>query len=493
MQIEFISATPIVAPATESTDTSSESPASGVVSFADLLNAAAGDETQSTPTESTDESDDDVAAVEEWLTVPVFVAFVPVIPVDLAVQDLGTGAASDDEISPDVPAIDVSGVGPSDIMTLPGVTAPIAEETQPLDSKQPAKSATENKAATENEVAPVATPAGDGEPIATGADVRPNAIEPKDIIEPETLVSKDSDAMDVAARPGVAAKVASPKIEGINEAANMSPADAVVSSPLPSDELREVAASPAKSASETSSDLIPKSKDVAARFARALERAAPPSAIHRAEEASAAAGTSAPAEASTPNGSSFNPGPGNQPTLGEWLRDQLPQVAAGRGHSAAMPTFSVASAFPNDARLSSVVAASHAALTTTPMALPNEQDVTLQIVHSLRMQFRDGIGEAVLKLKPEHLGSVSISLRIENGGLKASVQAEVPAVRQWLESQQDTLRNALAEQGLRLDRFDVEPDGQRHASPDDAQERSQKKRHARKPLQFEQPVFEVVV
>ena len=78
----------------------------------------------------------------------------------------------------------------------------------------------------------------------------------------------------------------------------------------------------------------------------------------------------------------------------------------------------------------------------------------------MRLQFRDGIGEAVVKLKPEHLGSVQISLRIENGAIKATVQAEVPAVRQWLESQQDTLRNGLADQGLRLDRFVVEPDGQ---------------------------------
>ena len=40
----------------------------------------------------------------------------------------------------------------------------------------------------------------------------------------------------------------------------------------------------------------------------------------------------------------------------------------------------------------------------------------MQILQSLRLQFRDGIGEAVLKLKPEHLGSVAISLRIANGG-----------------------------------------------------------------------------
>jgi flagellar hook-length control protein FliK len=124
--------------------------------------------------------------------------------------------------------------------------------------------------------------------------------------------------------------------------------------------------------------------------------------------------------------------------------------------------------------------------------LPNEHDVNLHIVQSMRMQFRDGIGEAVLKLNPEHLGSVSISLKVENGGLKANVQADMPAVRQWLESQQDTLRSALAEHGLRLDQFDVEPDAQRQQADDEGQREQSRKRQAQK-REAEQPVFEVVV
>jgi flagellar hook-length control protein FliK len=117
----------------------------------------------------------------------------------------------------------------------------------------------------------------------------------------------------------------------------------------------------------------------------------------------------------------------------------------------------------------------------------------MQLVQSLRLQFRDGIGEAVLKLKPEHLGSVAISLRVENGGLKANVQADLPAVRQWLESQQEMLRTALAEHGLRLDRFEVEADGHRQAPPEEQQERSPRKRQTRRSSQSDQPVFEVVV
>jgi flagellar hook-length control protein FliK len=126
--------------------------------------------------------------------------------------------------------------------------------------------------------------------------------------------------------------------------------------------------------------------------------------------------------------------------------------------------------------------------------MPSERDVTAQIVQSMRLQFRDGIGEAVLTLKPEHLGTVSISLRVENGGLKASVQAEMPEVRQWLQSQQDSLRSALSEHGLRLDRFDVEPDGRRQSSSSDTRdEEPTRKRQPRRSAQVDEPVFEVVV
>jgi flagellar hook-length control protein FliK len=112
----------------------------------------------------------------------------------------------------------------------------------------------------------------------------------------------------------------------------------------------------------------------------------------------------------------------------------------------------------------------------------------------MRVQFRDGIGAAVVKLKPEHLGSVEISLKVENGAIKATVQAEVAAVRQWLESHQDTLRTSLAEQGLRLERFVVEPDGKRQTTGDDAQPREHRRRQHRQRMSGkDHPVFEVTV
>ena len=148
-----------------------------------------------------------------------------------------------------------------------------------------------------------------------------------------------------------------------------------------------------------------------------------------------------------------------------------------------------------DARavMAAVAGAAGHGVDTAPMTIP-ERDVIAQLVQSLRVQFRDGIGEAVVKLKPEHLGSVQISIRIENGAIKATVQAEAPAVRQWLESQQDTLRTSLAEQGLRLERFVVEPDGERQtAQGDTRQQREQRRRQHRRMSEKDQPAFEVTV
>jgi flagellar hook-length control protein FliK len=252
-------------------------------------------------------------------------------------------------------------------------------------------------------------------------------------------------------------------------------AEATVNSAVQSALNETAASSPANNASN---EQAPSPKGVAARFARAIERA-----IEHAVAPAAAAGES---------GQSANQNGDGQSSFGEWLREQLPQLTAARAQNTANPAFALVAPAQNDARVSGLLASAGMTPLANTAALPNEHDVTLQIVQSMRMQFRDGIGEAVLKLNPEHLGSVSISLRVENGGLKANVQADLPAVRQWLESQQDTLRHALADHGLRLDRFDVEPDAQRQQADDDGRRGQSRKRQAPK-REVEQPVFEVVV
>jgi flagellar hook-length control protein FliK len=98
--------------------------------------------------------------------------------------------------------------------------------------------------------------------------------------------------------------------------------------------------------------------------------------------------------------------------------------------------------------------------------------VTSQIVQSLRTQLRGGIGEAVVRLKPEFLGEVTIVVRLDRGQVDASVKASLPAVREWIEAQEPAVRQSLGEQGLSLTRLRVEPDGERASHDDGRQEQS---------------------
>jgi flagellar hook-length control protein FliK len=266
-------------------------------------------------------------------------------------------------------------------------------------------------------------------------------------------------------------------------------ADAPVDMSLPSVATKETpAASTARAIAAAQSVKEPQATTLtAARFARALERAA---ALTTNE-----AGSQAAAAVSTDNGT------GQQSASGDGSADRamLPFAAARHG---AAPSVSFTLAVPTaiDARtLARAVDAASQATESASVTIP-ERDVVAQLVQSMRVQFRDGIGEAVVKLKPEHLGSVQVSLKIENGTVKATVQAEVAAVRQWLESQQETLKASLADQGLRLERFVVERpvvdrDGERHqAREDDAQRREHRRRHEQRRMSVkDQPVFEVTV
>jgi len=469
MQIDVISgAAANVAPTSESTAASPEA-AKNPGSFADLLDAVAEDPEDST---SADEADEDAATGDEWLTVPVIVPFVPVIPQDVVKVEDGE-ATSVEAIGEDIAADDVDAPA-AGVATSPDVMSFVdAEVPKPAETKQ-----TESTPAKDTSAPAPSIPAIAGQPAEIATVIGSDTAASDTKIETAAVIpSKESIAAEPTAKPATAAKATpAAKTVDANEAAKAA-ATATTNSAMQT--VAENVSPRAEAASnDIASEPAPSPKGVAARFARAIERAT--------EHAVApTAGTDENSQPSNQNGD-------GQPSFGEWLREQLPQVATSRGHNAANPAFTFVAPAQNDARVSGLLASSGSSPLPNAPAMPNEHDVALQIVQSMRMQFRDGIGEAVLTLKPEHLGSVSISLRVENGGLKANVQAEMPAVRQWLESQQDTLRSALAEQGLRLDRFDVEPDAQRQQADDQGQREQSRKRQAQK-REAEQPVFEVVV
>ncbi len=65
-------------------------------------------------------------------------------------------------------------------------------------------------------------------------------------------------------------------------------------------------------------------------------------------------------------------------------------------------------------------------------------------------------GEVRLRLSPPELGSLRIALRVELGAMTARVEAETPEARSLLLDGLPQLRERLAEQGIRVERFDVD-------------------------------------
>jgi flagellar hook-length control protein FliK len=95
-----------------------------------------------------------------------------------------------------------------------------------------------------------------------------------------------------------------------------------------------------------------------------------------------------------------------------------------------------------------------------------------RLIHSMRVQLQAGVHEATVRLKPEHFGEVTISLRVERGAVSAVIHTDAPAVQQWLESQEDKLRSGLADQGLHLERFQVQRDRSQERRGDERRQQS---------------------
>ena len=137
MQIDLMScASPSVAPASESTATSPEA-GKTPGSFADLLDAVAEDQDESTPA---DEADEDEFTGDEWMTVPVIVPIVPVIPQDVVTIE-GGEATSVEAIGEDVADADVDAPVPP-VATSPDVKSFVdADVPKPAETKQMESSA----------------------------------------------------------------------------------------------------------------------------------------------------------------------------------------------------------------------------------------------------------------------------------------------------------------------------------------------------------------
>jgi flagellar hook-length control protein FliK len=126
------------------------------------------------------------------------------------------------------------------------------------------------------------------------------------------------------------------------------------------------------------------------------------------------------------------------------------------------------------------------------VASPQESAANVHsMVRAMRMQVTDGGGEARLQLNPEHLGQVTLTVKVEQGRVAAHIQAETADASRWIETHQSNLRSALEEQGLEVKELLVstDPDGRRERE----QARSQPKARTARRADDESPKFEILV
>lgn len=90
------------------------------------------------------------------------------------------------------------------------------------------------------------------------------------------------------------------------------------------------------------------------------------------------------------------------------------------------------------------------------------QVVLPQVIRGLATLVRDGAAEMRLQLQPPDLGEIELRVRTTEATVRAEMMVQHPEIKQLLDGHMDRLRNALAAQGLELEGFDVNVEGDAH-------------------------------
>jgi flagellar hook-length control protein FliK len=78
-----------------------------------------------------------------------------------------------------------------------------------------------------------------------------------------------------------------------------------------------------------------------------------------------------------------------------------------------------------------------------------------QVIKALQLEVKGPVSEMRLKLEPESLGELALRVRVEEGKMQARIEVSQPAVKAVIEGNLPQLRQALATQGIQMDRIDI--------------------------------------
>jgi flagellar hook-length control protein FliK len=233
--------------------------------------------------------------------------------------------------------------------------------------------------------------------------------------------------------------------------------EAINKAPRAADAPKAIAASGAPATEAVPSDMAGAADDVATAGGRAAGqdqfRQAAPSGTSRVENAvQPVPAGSAFEQEGAPDERARGGTSGNVPP--EAL--QLTRAAAFR--AAAIQT--LAASLMQDAVTTPAPGLLMAPATRALPAWPDSESLD-RMVQTLRVMVKDRVSEATVRLRPEHLGEVSIDIRVDGRTVTAIIRAESAVVREWLQLQEDAVRNGLSQQGLHLERLIVQRDGKR--------------------------------
>jgi len=104
-------------------------------------------------------------------------------------------------------------------------------------------------------------------------------------------------------------------------------------------------------------------------------------------------------------------------------------------------------------------------------------DFVNQVIEKFEILVKDGISEARVQLRPRHLGEIKIHLAIENGIMKAVLDASTHQAKEMLESNLTALKQSLESQGIQVKEFSVSV-GQQRENQEHNNNRFGRGRHA---------------
>lgn len=93
----------------------------------------------------------------------------------------------------------------------------------------------------------------------------------------------------------------------------------------------------------------------------------------------------------------------------------------------------------------------------TSRLVQNQERINIlkQVTDQIDVSLFDDKSEMIIKLKPEHLGKLTVQISVENGNISAKFLAESEKVKAILESSFNELKQTLEQQGMNIQNLDV--------------------------------------